>query len=140
MRRKRCLAFRPEFDQNVVSVTLHPGLPSRFLSSVLDADPHGIVVRAYGLGMLPEGLFPWLRTAQERDIPVVVTSQMVRGQIDLHRYRKQLTLERLGVISGRNMTYECAVTKLMWALGQSTSLARLRSMMERSLIGELHDE
>ena len=139
VRRKRALECRPQFDANVITVTLHPGMPSAYLASVLAAKPHGIILRAYGLGMLPESLFPWLREVTEHEIPILITSQLLRGRIDLHRYRKQLTLEQLGVISGKNMTNECAVTKFMWALPRAKGM-RLRELMERSLVGELDEE
>ncbi|MDD4319526.1 MAG: asparaginase [Candidatus Peribacteraceae bacterium] len=139
VRRKRSLLCRPSFDANVVMVTLTPGIPDAFLRSVLDLKPHGIVLRAYGPGMLPERLFSWLRRAEELKVPVVIVTQSLRGAIDLHRYRKQLTLERLGVISGKNMSFECATVKLMWALTQAKTPARLRDLMERSLVGELDE-
>jgi L-asparaginase len=139
VRRKRRLVCKPEFDSNVVSVTLHPGIPGAYLDAVIAAKPHGVVLRSYGLGMLPEQLFPWLRRVTETGIPVVITSQLLRGSIDLHRYRKQLTLEQLGVISGKDMTYECAVVKLMWALAQARNAGRLRELMERDIAGEMAD-
>lgn len=139
VRRKRRLKSQPTFDVNVASVTLHPGMPVKYLENILDTHPKGIVVRAYGLGMLPEDLFPWLRRAKEEGVHIVVTSQMTRGRIDLHHFRKQLTLEKLGVISGKNMTYEAAVTKLMWVLGQTKNPRRIRELMERNVVGELND-
>ena len=41
-----------------------------------------------------------------------------------------------GVIQGYDMTTESAVTKLMWALGQTDDLERVREIFERSLAGE----
>lgn len=139
VRRKRTLNCRPTFDANVELVTLHPGISDAFLDAILASNPGGIVMRAYGLGMLPESTFPWLRRVTEAEIPVVITSQTVRGNVDLHRYRKQLTLEKLGVISGKDMTFECAMVKLMWARTQAKSLNRIRDIMEKNLVGELHE-
>lgn len=139
VRRKRTLVCRPEFDSNVVCLTMHPGAPMRFYDAVLDSSPHGIVIRAYGLGLLPEDLLPWLRRANDRNIPVVIVSQLIRGSIDLHNYHMQLTLEQLGVISAKNMTTECAIAKLMWALTQTKSESRLKELMQRNLVGELDE-
>ncbi len=137
VRRKRKLDCRAEFDENVVSITLHPGLSDRFFETLLAAEPRGIVLRAYGLGMLPEHLFPWIRRVSESGIPIVITSQLYRGAIDLHLYGKQLMLEELGVISGKNMTHECAVVKLMWALKQAKTPAKVKELMEKNLTGEM---
>ncbi len=109
VRRKRTLLCKPSFDPNVVLITLHPGMPDTYLDAVLAAKPHGIVLRAYGPGMLSEHLFPWLRRVRGAHIPIVIITQALRGSVDLHRFRKQLTLEELGVISGKNMHFECAV-------------------------------
>lgn len=140
VRRKRTLECSPEFDPNVVSITLHPGMPEAYFDAMLAAKPHGIVLRTYGLGMLPEYLFPWVRKVSQKGIPIVITSQLLRGSIDLHLYVKQLVLEELGVISGKDMTYECAVVKLMWALAQTKNIKRLRELMEKNLVGELTEE
>ena len=137
VRRKRSLICKPTFDSNVIMLTINPGLNEKYLDAVLQAEPHGIILRAYGPGMLPENVQPWLRRVTKAGIPIVITSQMLRGRIDLHRYRKQLALEEMGVISGKDMTFECAMVKLMWALTQSKSLGRLRDLMEKDLVGEL---
>lgn len=139
VRRKRTLTCNPSFDSNVIVLTLTPGMPQSYLDHILQLKPHGLVMRAYGPGMLAENIFPFLRECKRLDIPVVIVSQTMRGKIDLHRFRKQLTLEELGIISGKNMGLECAVVKLMWALTQAKSPARLRDLMERSLVGELDE-
>ena len=139
VRRKRTLSCHPTFDPNVVIVTIHPGMPEAYLDVVLNSKPHGIVLRAYGSGMLPERIFPWLERVTKAQIPIVITSQALRGKIDLHRYRKQLTLERLGLISGKDMTYECATAKLMWGLTRVKSMHALQELMEKSLVGELSE-
>lgn len=139
VRRKRTLICYPSFDPNVLVLTLTPGVQQAYLDAILALKPHGIVMRAYGSGMLSESIFPFLRALKKEGIPVVIVSQTLRGAIDLHRYRKQLTLEELGIVSGKNMSFECAVVKLMWALTQAKTPLRLRELMERSLVGELDE-
>ncbi|MDA1209116.1 MAG: asparaginase [bacterium] len=139
VRRKRSLVCKPTFDANVIMLTTNPGLNDKYLDAILQAEPHGIVLRAYGPGMLPSHLHPWLKRVTMAEIPVVITSQMLRGRIDLHMYRKQLALEQMGVISGKDMTFECAMVKLMWALTQSKSPRRIREIMEKDLVGELRE-
>ncbi len=139
VRRKRSLIAHPSFDPNVLVITLTPGITQEFLDAILAIKPHGIVLRTYGTGMLPERLFPWLRRAAKENIPIVFVSQSLRGGVDLHRFRKQLTLEQIGIISGKNMSFECATVKLMWALKQTRTPLRLRELMEKSVAGEVDD-
>lgn len=137
VRRKRTLDSAIAFDTNVLSLTLHPGIPASQFDALLSAKPHGIVIRSYGQGMLSEELFPWLREVSKKEIPVVIASQMLRGRVDMHLYEKQLFLEEIGVISGKDMTYECAIVKLMWALAQTKKVEKIRTIMEKDLVGEL---
>ncbi len=137
VRRARTLTVNTGFDPNVACITLHPGMPMAQFDAVLSAKPHGIVLRSYGLGMLPEYLFPWIRTVTEKKIPILITSQLLKGAIDLRHYQKQMFLEGLGVISAKDMTHDCAVVKLMWALGQTTNVKEVRKIMEKDLVGEL---
>ncbi|MDD5623301.1 MAG: asparaginase [Candidatus Peribacteraceae bacterium] len=139
VRRKRQLSAHAAFDSHVSVVTLHPALEQHFLDAVLSTAPHGILMRAYGSGMLPERLFPWLRAVTGQRIPIVMTSQTIRGRVELHQFRKQITLEQFGVISGKDMTFECALVKLMWVLTQTTNHNRIRELMEKSLVGELEE-
>jgi L-asparaginase len=139
VRRKRTLLCRPSFDSQVVVVTLTPGIRREYLDAILQSKPHGIVLRAYGSGMIGDDLLPWLREVQHQRIPVIMVSQTLRGTVDLHRFRRQVALEGLGIMSGKNMSYECATVKLMWALTQAKTPLRLRELMERSLVGELDD-
>ena len=137
VRRKRTLQVQPDFDSNIFSVMLHPGMPLASFDAILASKPHGIVLRAYGPGMLPEHLFPWLKKATKLDIPILITSQLLRGSIDLHHFHKQMALEDMGVISGKDMIYDAAVVKFMWALAKTRDPKRVRQIMEKNLVGEL---
>ena len=47
-----------------------------------------------------------------------------------------MMMEELGIISGMDMTFECTVVKLMWALKQAKTQKKLKEIMEKNLVGE----
>ena len=51
-------------------------------------------------------------------VVVVVTSQCPRGRTDLDLYASGRALLSVGAIQALDMTFEAAITKTMWALGQ----------------------
>ena len=45
----------------------------------------------------------------------------------------------MGLINGRDMTIEAALTKLMWVLGTGVSQDEARILMEKNLKGEMSE-
>ena len=53
------------------------------------------------------------------------------------RYEAGKNLADIGIASGRDMTTEAAITKLMFLLGQYDNPEEVRQQMETSLRGEM---
>jgi L-asparaginase len=53
-------------------------------------------------------------------------------------YETGVRLQKIGVISGHDMTTEAAVTKLMWLLGETLSGEEVARRMIQPLRGEFH--
>ena len=100
----------------------------------------GIVMEAFGLGgvnILNEGL-AGIRAAIDSGISVVITTQCLYDSSDLRVYQVGNKLLELGVIQGKDMTTEAAMTKLMWAIGQNMSQKEIRRLFTLSLAGEVN--
>jgi len=70
-------------------------------------------------------------------IPVVVCSQCLYERSDMTKYEVGRRALEQGVIPGEDMTSECAVTKLMWALGQKMTLEEISLFFQTSIAGEV---
>lgn len=106
-------------ETSIFLVTLFPGFRSRYLFHLADAGPKAIVLEALGLGGVPylgENLLPAIAMCQERGIPVIITTQCVYGGVDLSVYEVGRKTLDLGAISGKDMTREAIITKLMTIL------------------------
>ena len=135
-------ALKPSLDENVFLLKLTPGLSPKIFDVLTEMGYKGIVIEAFGLGgvnVLHQGL-SGIRKAVDAGISVVVTTQCLYDSSDLRVYQVGTQLLELGVIQGRDMTSEAAMTKLMWALGQSMNQAEIANLFRRSLSGEITEE
>ena len=126
-------------SQNVFLLKLTPGLNPAVFDVLAAMGYKGIVIEAFGLGgvnVLHKGL-RGIRRAVEDGISVVVTTQCLYDSSDLRVYQVGNQLLDLGVIQGRDMTTEAAMTKLMWALGQNMNPEQVKDLFEKSLSGEI---
>ena len=131
----------PEISRNVFLLKLTPGLNPAVFDVLAAMGYQGIVIEAFGLGgvnVLHKGL-RGIRRAVEDGISVVVTTQCLYDSADLRVYQVGTKLLELGVIQGRDMTSEAAMTKLMWAIGQGMDQEEIRALFARNLAGEVEN-
>lgn len=127
-------------DANVVVLKLFPGISYDAVKAHLDIPGlKGVVLETFGSGNSP--LFPWfaslLQDAISRDIVIVNVSQCLFGSVEMHRYKNGQKLEKLGVISGHDLTTEAALAKLMYLFGRNYNSADVNRLMQVALSGEL---
>lgn len=137
---ERHFAYFSDIEPNVALVKLIPGTTPRQLSVLASCGVKGVVVEAFGLGGVSNfrrDHAEALSGLMEQGIPVVLTSQCLYEASTPDIYEVSRPLRDAGVISAGDMTTEAAVTKLMWALGQSSEVEEVRALMLRNVCGEI---
>ena len=131
--------FCPEISRDIFLLKLTPGLNPAVFDVLAAMGYKGIVIEAFGLGgvnVLHKGL-RGIRRAVEDGISVVVTTQCLYDSANLRVYQVGTKLLELGVIQGRDMTSEAAMTKLMWAIGQGMNPEQIKDLFGKNLAGEV---
>jgi L-asparaginase len=78
-----------------------------------------------------------LRDAIDRGVIIMNVTQCLAGNVEMWRYETGRHLLNIGVVSGHDITTEAALTKLMYLLGNSTSMEELKINLNTSLKGEI---
>lgn len=129
-----------DLDPNVAVLKIFPGITEALVRSVLaTAGLKGIVLETFGSGNAPQ--YDWfvdaLAEAVKRGVIVVNVTQCSTGSVAMLRYETGRQLERVGLVSGYDMTTEAAVTKLMCLLGQGLDTTTIRTLIQTPLRGEM---
>ena len=137
---KKDLVLRKNLVNDIAILKLFPGITEKVVQSILNIDNlKGVVLETYGAGNAPNE--PWflklLKDAIDKKIKIINVTQCRGGSVVQGHYETSVGLKEIGVISGKDITIESAVAKLMYLLNENLLLKEFTYHFERPLRGEI---
>lgn len=133
------IKFYKKLDSAIGVLKLYPGISPQIVKTALNTDCRAIIMETFGSGNTStEDWFLELLKGAIADGKLILNiSQCKVGAVALGRYETSRQLQEMGVVSGFDMTFEAAVTKLMFLLGNFKDRKKIAQLLETNLRGEM---
>lgn len=134
------LLVSKSMDTRVGIIKLFPGMTQNWIKQCFNSpDIRAFVIETFGNGNATTS--PWFMHIIEETIGngklVFNVTQCHTGSVNPGVYESSRRLHELGVVNGRDITVETAVTKLMYLLGSGHEMDKTRILLNKSLRGEI---
>ena len=126
-------------SDSVAIIKLYPGISQEIITTILNSKCRGIVLETFGSGNATTNseFLNALESAIHNGKIILNISQCIAGSVSQGLYETSSQLDKIGVVSGKDMTTEAAITKMMFLLAQDLTIEELKTQLTNSLRGEL---
>jgi L-asparaginase len=137
---KKQLKVYKKLDNDITVLKLFPGISKKITSAIINTPGiKAIVLETFGAGnaTTQEWFINELKNAISKNIIILNITQCAEGKVIQGMYETSSQLKKIGVISGADLTFESAITKLMFLLGQNLSSSNIKKQLQQNLRGEI---
>ena len=127
-------------DTSVSVLKIHPGITPDLAEYFLcGPKTRASVIETYGSGnaISKTWFTDILRKADGMGKVLLNVTQCMGGGVDMDLYATGKALKQAGVVSGYDITTECALAKLFFLLGTHGSSEEVKSLLDENLRGEI---
>lgn len=135
------LILHEQLNTDVAVVPIFPGFNEKIIYSTAQSGISSLILRTFGAGNAPQkpSFLEAIKHCISNGIHVINVSQCRKGSVDQSKYAAGKSLLELGVIEGKDITLEAAITKLMFLQGKAYSASEISSLFPKNLRGEISE-
>jgi L-asparaginase len=128
------------FDNNVAILKLFPGINRNLVQAIINIKGlRALIIETYGSGNAPT--YKWfiddLKLFMSHGGIIYNVTQCHGGSVEMGLYETSREMLAAGVVSGKDITSEASVTKLMLLLGVCSSTKEVIKYLSKPLAGEI---
>jgi L-asparaginase len=136
---KNELTFKKGFVSDVAVIKFYPGISQDYVTAVLSSNCKAIIIETFGAGNVTtdKWLIDELKKQIDNNKIILNVTQCNGGMVEQGKYATSKQLKEIGVVSARDMTFEAAVTKLMFLLSQEKETSYVIKKTQEPIAGEI---
>ena len=134
------LRVNKNLDTGVAVMKIYPGISQKAVDAVIDTpDIRALVIETFGSGNAPTS--KWfvdsIKRAVSKNLIVMNVTQCQAGSVDMDAYATGVALKQVGVVSGYDSTFEAALSKLFFLMGQYSDNNDVKRFLQKNMRGEI---
>jgi len=134
------LKVHKTFNTNIAILKIFPGINRNLIQAVINTkDLRGIIIETFGSGNAPT--YSWfiddLKNFIRKGGIIFNVTQCHGGSVEMGLYETSREMLAAGVVSGKDITSEASVTKLMYLLGKCSSSEEIIECLGTPMVGEI---
>jgi L-asparaginase len=137
---KKPLSVHTSLENDIAVLKLFPGISKKITLAILNAPGiKAVIIETFGAGnaCTDEWFISALKLAIDKGVIIYNVTQCAEGKVIQGMYETSSALKKIGVVSGFDITFESAIAKLMYVLGQKLSVSKSKVLLEKNLRGEI---
>ncbi len=134
------LRVNKNLDTGVAVMKIYPGISQKAVDAVIDTpDIRALIIETFGSGNAPTS--KWfvdsIKRAVSKNLIVMNVTQCQAGSVDMDAYATGVALKQVGVVSGYDSTFEAALSKLFFLMGQYSDNNDVKRFLQKNMRGEI---